>query len=324
MNSAYSKYKIKVCIIGTGDWGAQVANVINLLGSRYELIGTINTSTSEDEKNDILTRSEMWYVAVPSEHQFEYVKNGLFLSKHIICESPVCNSAEERKEIYEILLKNSGNKKIFYCNFPYFLDQDFARLMSGGLLKKAKFFSIKCMGPKFKDDPEKSKKFYINQAFNLIFNTSVFMSIRSFDRFVVRDDFFGELHSKDATFLFEWGYSEYPKLDISIKGEDYSKTAELIYDKYDQIMPILMSFSDKVLDVDSDLNNHQAALQDNGDDFINKLSLSSYLTASSAEYFSEVFCKLYGKPITILDESKLFLNGGFNDLNYSIIEDYER
>ena len=220
MDSTLLKSKIKTAVIGTGEWGKQVSNVLDLI-SRYSLVGTVNTKTSESEKNEILEKADMWYIATPEASQFEYVKNGILSNKHIICESPVLESGKERKEIYDILLTKTNSNKIFYCNFPYFLDQDFARLMSGGLLKKAKFFSIKCTGPRFKDEPEKAKKFYINQAFNLIFHTCVFVNIKSFDRFVVKDNFFGELHSNDITYLFEWGYSEYPKLDITVKGEDY-------------------------------------------------------------------------------------------------------
>lgn len=320
MESKLIKSKIKIALIGNGGWGSQVENVIKLI-NRYDLVGTINTKTEEEKKRNILEKSDMWYIAVPQESQLEYVKMGLENKKHIICETPVLNSMSERKEIYEMLLKNSGNKKVFYCNFPYFLDKDFGRLMSGGLIRKAKFFSIKCMGPKFKDDPEKAKKFYVNQVFNLIFNTCAFVNIRNFDRFIIEDNFFGQFHSGDITYLFEWGYSEYPKIDITIKGSNYSKSSELIYDRYDQIMPILINFSDKIMGIEEEIpESYAKALENENDDLINKLSLSSYLTACSAEYFSDVFCKLAGRPCNIQDTSKLFLNGGFQDQNYSIIE----
>lgn len=319
MDSQLLKSKIKIAIIGTGEWGLQIANAINLI-NRYELIGQINQSTDNSEKNNIIENADMLYIATPKESQFQYIKYGLDLDKHIICETPVCTSVSERKEIYDILLSKSKNKKIFYCNFPYFLDQDFARLMSGGILRKAKFFSIKCMGPKFKDDPEKAKKFYINQAFNLIFNTAVFLNIKSFDKFIVRDNFFGELHVNDITYLFEWGYNEYPKLDIKVNGENYSKTGELVYDKYDQIVPLLLSFSDKILNLDDNMpDGYRQQMEHDGENFINKLSISSFLTSCSSEYFSDVFCKLNGQPCNISDQSKLFLNGGFNDSLNNII-----
>jgi len=312
--------KIKTCMIGSGDWGARVAGVINLI-SRYELIGSINTKTTDLEKNELLNNADMWYIATPSDQQFDYIKNGILSKKHIICESPVAKSIQERQEIYNLLLSNNTSDKIFYCNFPYFLDQDFARLMSGGLLRDAKFFSIKCYGPKFKNEPEKAKKFYINQAFNLIFNTSILLDISHFDRFVVKDDFFGEFYAKDITYLFEWGYSEYPKLDITVKGKEYSKSSEIIYDKYDQIMPILISFSDKIMNFDPFFKKYSSLLaKEDGQNLTSKLSLSSFLTACSAEYFSDIFCKLRGKPCNIEDGTKLFLNGGFQDQNYSIIE----
>jgi hypothetical protein len=177
------------------------------------------------------------------------------------------------------------------------------------------------MGPKFKNNPELAKKFYINQAFNLIFHTCSFVNIKGFDRFIIKDNFFGELQSADISYIFEWGYNDYPKLDISIKGEDYSKSSELVYDRYDQIMPILINFSDKIIGIqDEFIKSYNRALNSENDDIINKLSLSSYLTASSAEYFSDVFCKIDGKSCNISDTSKLFLNGGFQDQNYSIIE----
>jgi hypothetical protein len=320
MDSQLAKSKIKVAIIGNGEWGSQVQNVASLI-SRYEIIGSINTSTDESNKKEILNNSDMWYVATPRESQFEYLKSGIELNKHIICESPVCNSISERKEIYDLLLKKSNSQKIFYCNFPYFLDQDFARLMSGGILKKAKFFSIKCSGPKFKDQPELAKKFYINQAFNLIFNTAVFLNIKSFDKFIVRDNFSGEFYTNDISYVFEWGYNEYPKLDLKVNGQDYAKTAELVYDKYDQIMPILINFSDRILNLDDNMpKSYTKAMEESEDSFINRLSMSSYLTSCSAEYFSDVFCKLNGSACNVSDTSKLFLNGGFQDANYSIIE----
>lgn len=320
MNANFLKSKIKICIIGTGEWGKKVAESINLI-NRYELLGQINTSTSEDTKNSMLEKADMWYIATPSNSQIEYINAGLEQNKHIICESPVCETQIERKLIYEKLVKNAGNKKIFYCNFPYFLDQDFAKLMSGGLLKKAKFFSIKCSGPKFKNDPEKAKKFYINQAFNLVFNTVTFLSQKGFDKFVVDDNFSGQFYAKDITYVFEWGYNEEPKLELTIKGEDYSKSGTFIYDKYDQIVPLLLMFSDKILHSDESIpENYIKAADAENNDFLNILSVSSFLAVCSAEYFSDIFCKLNGSGCNISDPSKLFLNGGFNDLNYSIIE----
>lgn len=321
MDAQLVKSKIKTAIIGSGEWGRQVASAIQLI-NRYEYIGSINTHTEELNKKEILEKADLWYIAVPKEFQFEYIKNGLNLNKHIICETPVCDSIDERKQIYEMLLNKTGSKKIFYCNFPYFLDQDFARLMSGGILKKAKFFSIKCLGPKFKDSPEKAKKFYTNQALNLIFNTAVFLNIKSFDKLIIRDDFFGELHSNDITYLFEWGYNQYPMLDLKVNGENYAKAAQIIYDQYDQIYPLLLNFSDKILNLDTNdaAANYFKTLENEGDDFISRLSISSYMTSCSAEYFSDIFCKLAGKSCNIQDTSKLFLNGGFQDQNYSIIE----
>jgi hypothetical protein len=323
MDSKLVKSKIKVAIIGSGNWGSQIADAIKLI-NRYKLIGSINTSTEESEKKEILQESDLWYIAVPQEAQLEYLKNGLALNKHIICETPTCSSIQERKEIYDILLTKSGNQKVFYCNFPYFLDQDFARLMSGGLLKKAKFISIKCSGPKFKESPDKAKKFYINQAFNLILNTAGYINIRHFDKFIIRDDFFGELHSNDITYLFEWGYSEYPKLDLKINGDGYAKTSEIIYDEYDQVLPLLSMFSDKILNLNDNMpSSYIQHMQNEEEDFVHKLSVSSYLTSCSAEYFSDIFCRLNGKSCNISDQSMLFLNGGFHDTSYSVINNYE-
>ena len=322
MNLNFVKSKIKICIIGTGDWGKKVAESINLI-SRYELLGQINSSTDEEAKKSLLERADMWYIATPSDSQIEYINSGLDKNKHIICESPVCQTQLERKNVYEKLLKNAGNKKIFYCNFPYFLDQDFAKLMSGGLLKKAKFFSIKCSGPKFKSEPEKAKKFYTNQAFNLVFNTVSFLNQKGFDKFIAQDNFSAQFYAKDILYVVEWGYSEEPKLELTIKGEDYSKSGTFIYDKYDQIVPLLLMFSDKILHSDeNEPENYMKAVGSENGDFLNILSVSSYMAACSSEYFSDIFCKLNGASCNISDPSKLFLNGGFNDLNYSIIENY--
>lgn len=310
--------KIKTCVIGNGAWGSSVADVLNLI-NRYDVVGVINSTTEENIKKTILENSELWYIAIPNINQFDYLKDGILNKKHIICESPLCKSIDERGQIYDLILNHPTNK-VFYCNFPYFLDQDFTRLISGGLLKKAKFFSIKCYGPKFKNEPEKAKKFYINQAFNLIFNTAAFLEIKNFEKFIVKDNFSGELHVKDITYLFEWGYNEYPKLDLAVKGEDYSTSSELIYDRYDQIMPLLINLSDKILNIDDIFNqrSQQNEFASGENNLMQKLSISSYLIASSAEYFSDAFCKLNGQPFKTFDASKLFLNGGF-DKNYSII-----
>jgi hypothetical protein len=307
--------KIKICLIGTGEWGSQVENVLTLL-SRYNFVGSINTSTDEFTKNSILEQAEIWYIALPKDSQFEYIKQGILSDKHIICETPVGSSIKQRKEIYDLILSKNGSKKIFYCNFPYFLDKDFAQLLSGGILRKAKYFSVKCYGPKFKDRPEEAKKFYVTQAFNIILNCTTFLNVRNFDKFIIRDNFCGELQSVDSTFLFEWGYNEYPKLDLTVKGEDFSKTAEFVYDKYDQIMPMLLSFSDKILNVTEhrpDLESYMKAAEAQGADMYNRLSIASFLTACTAEYYSEIFNKTNGEYLEILDPLKLILNGGFSD-----------
>lgn len=323
MESKIAKSKIKSVIIGTGEWGKQISDATEIV-NRYDLIGKINTSTPRHEKDLLLREADLIYVAVPQSSQMDYLKLGLELGKHIICESPMCENIYQRKELHDILLTKSGQRKIFYCNFPYFLDQDFARLVSRGIVKKAKFFSFKCLGPKFSDEPELAKKFYINQVLNLIFNTATFLNTRGFDRLVIRDDFSGEFYVNDITYSFRWGYNEYPKLDLEIKGEDSAVSSEIIYDGYDQIYPLLLNFSNRILNLDEAVSlDHFKKAEENGDDLIHRLSLSSYLTACSAEYFSDVFCQARGRYIEIIDASKLFLNGGLQDLNYSIINKNE-
>jgi len=309
--------KIKACVIGTGDWGARVADVFNLI-SRFDLVGTINSTTTDDKKNKILNEADFWYIATPSDKQFPYIENGILSKKHIICESPMCGAISERKQVYDLLLQNVTGK-MFYCNFPYLLDPDFGRLFSGGKIKDGKFFSIKSFGPKFKDSPEQAKKFYINQALNLIFSISSYIEIKNFDRFIIKDDFVGEFHAKDITFLFEWGYSEYPKLELTIKGKDFSNTSELVYDEYDQTMPLLVNFSDKILDIDETFEKYKhinASMSQA--ELIHKLSLSSFLISSSAEYFSDIFCKMNGSFFESFNPIKLFLDGGFDE-SYSIL-----
>lgn len=320
MNSEFLKSKIKTCLIGNGEWANKIKNVLTLI-DRYELIGTIDTKTNTEEKEHLLNTADFWYIAVPPDSQMEYVKLGVSLRKHIICESPMLNSIEDRKVIYDLLIKNGQNNKIFYCNFPYFLDQDFAKIVSGGLIRKVKFMSIKCMGPRFKDNPKHAKKFYINQALNLIFNVSSFIDIKNFDNFIINDNFSGQLHAGNITFLFEWGYNEYPKLDLTVKGDDYSKSAELVYDKYDQIMPILINFSDKIFNITDEYasNLHRQISEQYGESLISRLSISSFMIASTAEYFSDAFVKADGNGVKINDPSKLFINGGFFDTNYSIL-----
>lgn len=322
MDSSILNNKIKTCVIGNGEWAQQVGSVLGLI-SRYDFLGHIDTKTNTETKQALIDKSDLLYIAVPAEFQKEYIELGIKLKKHIICESPILTSPQERKEIYNLLIENAKNNKIFYCNFPYFLDQDFAKIISGGLIRKVKFISVKCMGPKFKDDPENAKKFYINQAFNLILNISTVTDIKNFEIFTINDDFCGELHAGNKTFLFQWDYNHYPKLDISIKGDDYSKSAELIYDKYDQIMPLLINLSDKILNIDDDKLSpmfSKETLDQYGENLISKLSISSYLISSTAEYFSDIFVKSSGKKAEIIDPSKLFINGGFYDVDYSILK----
>jgi len=158
MNASFINNKIKMCIVGaTGEWGKKIYNAANLV-SRYEVIGQINTSTPDSEKQNLLNESDLIYVATPDFAQKEYVEFILKNNKHGICESPFLQSIQDRYEMFNLVNKKTYTK-IFHINFPYFLDQDFAKIASKSIRdkKKLKFIKIECCGNKFLDDPKEAK-----------------------------------------------------------------------------------------------------------------------------------------------------------------------
>lgn len=305
MDSDLANNKIKLCIVGTGDWGSQVANVANMFG-RYDLIGAINSSTGEEEKNNLLENADMVYIAIPGTAQLEYVKFCINNDKFVVCEAPFLNSLEERKEIYSLL--KSRQTRSFIINSAYFLDTDFARIIGNIMTTKSNSVYVHCSGPKYIDNPSLAKKFYINQSIFLISQLAHARHIDKFDKFIINNDFSGSFISNSITFHFEWSNSEESK-NIIKYGKDNEMTEKtLIYDEYDHIFPILKYVSDQYYGIYLPIlqNRSFGEIQE----IYNQVTLQSYLISCTAEYFSDIFCSSSSGTI-ISDPTELFFNAGF-------------
>jgi hypothetical protein len=318
MNASYIGNKIKMCVVGgTGEWGKKVYNAASLV-NRYEVIGQIDTSTTPSEKESLLNAADLIYVATPYYAQKEYVEFILKNNKHGICESPFLPSIQDRYEIFNLINKKTYTK-IFHINYPYFLDQDFAKIASKGIRekKKLKFIKLECCGNKFLDDLKEAKRMYISQALNLICGICGFLNISKFEKFVVHDDYNGEVFAGDINFLFSWKYSEVPELNISVKSNDHSEEETIVYDQYDQVLPLLLLMSDRINNeipkalIGKPFPEALGSMQE----INSKMVLNTFLMECTAEYFTNKFLEYNGSEIEESDMTKLFFNGGFTPNN---------
>jgi|694.fasta_scaffold16032_13 hypothetical protein len=311
MNELYQKNKIKIAIIGTGNWGAKVLNAASLF-SRYELVGTINSSTPQTEKDEILNNADALYLALHSEHQMEYIKYGLDNKKHIITESPFLNSKEERKALFNQLIE-SNNKKAFYINYPYVQDQDFLFLCRKVMSLKANYVSLKVSGPNNFEDELKAKKIYSTQAIYLIIFLHQIMGKDKLESFNILDNYKGYIKNMNGnTYEFSWGISEKPELEFIFKTDKISETHKIVYDQYDQIIPLLTMISNHIYNIYPSPNMEYLPEQ-TVNDIWEKMFATAYLYGASAEYFSDIFTNINQSelPFSVTNPSNLYLNGGF-------------
>lgn len=311
MNEIYQKNKIKIAIIGTGNWGTKVLNAASLF-SRYEIVGTINTSTTEEEKNKILYDADVLYLALHPENQNEYIQYGLNNNKHIITESPFLNSKDERKDLFNKLI-SSNSKKAFYINYPYVQDQDFLYLCRKVMSLKPTFISLKVSGPNPFSDQLKVKKIYSNQAIYLIIFLHQIMGKDKLESFNILDDKKGYIQNMNGTtYEFSWDISEKPELEFTFKNDKISETHKIVYDQYDQILPLLTMISNHIYNIYPSPNMEY--LPDQAvNDIWGKMFATAYLYGSSAEYFSDIFTNIDKSelPFAITNPTNLYLNGGF-------------
>lgn len=309
MDENYKNKKIKIAIIGTGSWGSKVLNAINLI-SRFEIVGTINSSTSIEDKKNILNTADVLYIALHPEYQMEYMKYGIDNDKHIVCESPFLNSLEERKLIYEEIIKKNNNKFI-YINYPYVQDTDFVHLCKMILLSKSKFISIKAFGPDIRNSLEKAKKIYSNQAIYILGFLHFLTGRDKLENFNILNSEKGYTSILNGvTYEFSWEISNEPKLELEFKNENFSDKKVFYYDQYDQIVPLLLLLSNRIYNIfPPTLDNVPEK-----ESIWLKLILTSYLSACSAEYFSDIFTNIKESdlPFFITNPLNLYLNGGFN------------
>lgn len=295
--------KIKICIIGTGNWGTKVINAISLI-ERYEIVGTINSRTEPELKEQILNNADMLYIALQPEHQLEYVEYGVKNDKHIICETPFLNSQEERRMIYNQIIEKQSNKT-FHVNFPYIQDLDFIRYAREAMSSNCKFVSIKASGPDNLNDPLKLKKLYSNQSINVIHFLHFIMGKEKFENFNVKDNYSGFVSATNCLYEFSWEVSDKPKLHIEFKDAENSTEKTIIYDQYDQIVPLLIGTSNKIHNI-YPLPNMQVA----GPDFWQRMNLTLYIHACTSEYFSDIFANTSNYPYSITNPLDLYFNGG--------------
>jgi hypothetical protein len=305
MDTDLARNKIKLAIVGNGAWGSQVAHVSEMF-ERFDLIGIIDSSTNEELKYSILNNANMVYIATPENAQLEYAKFCIENDKFCICEAPFLSSIEQRKEIYEQIKLFSP--RLFFINSAYYMDGDFARIISAAIMSDTKFVQIKCSGPKFQNDLNKAKKFYSNQAIFLILQIAFAKKLQKFDSYSIYDEHCAEFSANDMTFRFEWDYSEFPQNNVKIHTDKNVFDKTLIYDKYDHVFPMLKFASDqyyKILPVSLD---HQNSVDMKA--VFREVNLQSFLISCTSEYFSDIFSST-SEGMNINDPLKLFFNGGF-------------
>lgn len=232
--------KVSICIVGTGEWGSKIEAIFQLHGY-FNVVGTINSKTAQDEKERIIKESEFVYLAVPSDVQYEYLMLAIRENKKIICESPFLNTIDMRRMVRQTLARVS-NTNFLYVNYPYLFDPLYMSI-SGDLAIKDRinYLDITCSGPKYQDNPDLAKKLYSNQALAVAFKSAEFKGM-----FFSSIDFkekFGEIKFNGNLFIrFAYGYSEENRIQILARGSQYSQDRNFTYDEFDQVVPMLNFF----------------------------------------------------------------------------------
>jgi len=282
---------INFSLVGNGYWGSKILELTKLI-KKFNLVGVIDSKTEASDKERILSESDLIYIATSSSNQQEYLDYCIAKNKDIICESPFLASKQQRDTIYKTLIENSY-QNFFYVNYPYIMDVLFSVPARMAIQNEFSFMSVKCSGPKHKNDKMKAKKMYSCQALNII---TQLMSTKTykFDKFIMHNDDYGELFYRNSTCVFSWGYSEEPTLEISIKGKDFSIEKKFTYDEYDQIMPLLNMY----LTVDRNSLDDPSMPR--------SITINALQHAIAAEYFSDLFVALNGRKTESTLENLIF------------------
>jgi predicted dehydrogenase len=246
----------------------------------------------------------MLYIALRPEHQLEYIEYGLNNDKHIICETPFLNSQEERKMIYDKIMEKQTSK-VFHVNFPYIQDMDFIRYTRESMTANCKFVSIKASGPDTLNDSLKLKKLYSNQSINAVHFLHFLMGKEKFENFNIQDNYSGFISASNCLYEFSWEISDEPKLHIEFKNSENTTEKTIVYDQYDQIVPLLIGTSNKIYNI-YPLPNMQSL----GPDFWQKMNLTLYIHACTSEHFSDIFTNTSNYPYSLDDPLKLYFDGG--------------
>lgn len=71
-----------------------------------DVVDTFSEKESNDgDFNDFLGRVDAVYIKTSYDKRYEYIKAALEAGKHVLCESPICLSVEECKELFELAEK---------------------------------------------------------------------------------------------------------------------------------------------------------------------------------------------------------------------------
>lgn len=285
---------VKLALIGSGEWGSRVAHIASLI-KKFDFIGTINSQTSEEDKNSILSQCDLMYIAVNPENQIDYVNYGLSAYKDVICESPFLAHKTQRDDVIKTLSMETAleRKRLFYVNYPYIMDNLLAKAASAAITKPFKFMSVKCYGPKFHDNALRAKKLYSCQAMNVILQIMATRTHR-FDKMNLHDNNCGEFIYRDAYCMFGWGHADKPRIEMQVNGEGFAEKTEFGYDEYDQILPLFFYY----------LSTVRAA--DNNGIIPPNLAINTLLHSASAEHFSDLFTALNGQKVTLKYEDLIF------------------
>ncbi len=284
--------KVTICIVGTGEWGSKIEKIF-LLHNYFDVRGTINSKTSQDDKERIINESEFVYIAVPQDIQFEYLMLAIKENKKIICESPFLNSIDNRRMIKKTLARVS-NVSFLYVNYPYIFDPLYMSLAADlAAQDKVNFMDIVCSGPKYKDNENLAKKLYSNQSLAVAFKSAelrgAFLSEIKFH------DKHGEINFDDKLKVrFGYGYSEDNRINIIVRGPKYAKDMNFTYDEFDQVVPMLNFF------MSHNKNPERSALsmQSAGRVFVDE--------ANKVEMISDLFVGLNGAE-HVLDAKRYLL-----------------
>lgn len=292
MSDLINRKNTNFCVIGNGNWGSKVLNIAKSI-SRFSVLGSINSSTSDEEKKALLSEADLVYIATPPEAQKDYIDFCLASEKDVICETPFLCTKNQREAVYKELYTRENNKNIFYVNYPYISDSLFIGAIRIAAENNFSFFSVKCSGPQYLNNPIRAKKVYSNQAINIIIQLMA-MKTYKFDKIIMHNNDFGEFFYKDSICVFAWGHSNIPIIEINIKGKDFSFERKFTYDELDQIYPLLVVYLTSVRNMEITPTTPKS------------MSVNTLQHSLSAEHLSDLFVALDGKRYETSFENLIF------------------